>query len=88
MIIVAGHLLVEAADRDAYVADCAAAVTAARAADGCLDFALSADSVDPRRVNVLERWQTPAQLLGFRGAGPDDGTHERILEINVQEYDV
>jgi quinol monooxygenase YgiN len=88
MIIVAGHLLVEASDRDAYVADCAAAVTAARSTDGCLDFALSPDSVDPRRVNVLERWETLTQLRAFRGAGPDDGTRERILEVNVQEYDV
>ena len=88
MIIVAGHLVVAASDRDRYVADCAAAVTAARTADGCLDFAVSADAVDPRRVNVFERWETRAQLEAFRGAGPDDGLRGRIEAAEVAEYAV
>jgi heme-degrading monooxygenase HmoA len=88
MLIVAGHLLVAASDRDRYVADCAAAVTAARAADGCLDFAVSADAVDPRRVNVFERWESRAQLEAFRGDGPDDGLLGRIAAAEVAEYAV
>jgi quinol monooxygenase YgiN len=88
MLIVAGHLTVAASDRDRYVADCAAAVTAARAADGCLDFAVSADAVDPQRVNVFERWETRAQLAAFRGDGPDDGLRARIEAADVAEYAV
>ncbi len=86
MLIVAGHLVVEEQDRDRYVADCAIAVSRARDADGCLDFAVSADSVDPCRVNVFERWRTPELLAAFRGDGPDDGTRRRILRANVSEY--
>jgi len=88
MIIVAGHLKVEESDRDRYVADCAAAVVAARSAAGCLDFAVSADAVDPSRVNVFERWQTREALLAFRGEGPGDDIRDRILSAEVAEYDV
>jgi quinol monooxygenase YgiN len=88
MLIVAGHLKVRESDRDRYVADCAAAVAAARSADGCLDFAVSADPVDPSRVNIFERWQTRELLLAFRGQGPDDDTRSRILEADVAEFDL
>lgn len=75
-------------DRDRYVADCAEAVVAARRAAGCLDFAVSADAVDPARVNIFERWQTREQLLEFRGQGPSDDIRNRILSADVAEYDV
>jgi quinol monooxygenase YgiN len=88
MIIVAGHLLLDESQRDRYVADCAAAVAAARGAQGCLDFAVFADSIDPRRVNVFERWSTRRQLRAFRGDGPDASMRSRIIEVNVAEYDV
>ena len=88
MLIVAGHLIVSAADRDRYVADCAEAVAAARRAAGCLDFAVSADALDPRRVNVFERWETRALLDAFRGGGPDDGLRSRIAAVDVAEYEV
>jgi quinol monooxygenase YgiN len=87
MLIVAGHLIVDASNRDSYVADCAAAVAAARTAAGCLDFAVSADSVDPRRVNVFERWRTRESLDAFRGDGPDDDIASRILDVNVADYE-
>lgn len=88
MLIIAGHLIVDATDRDTYVADCAAAAAAARSAEGCLDFAVSADAIDPRRVNVFERWRTRESLQAFRGEGPDDDIASRILDINVAEYEV
>jgi hypothetical protein len=88
MLIVAGHLIVDASDRDRYVADCAAAVAAARTAEDCLDFTVSADSVDPRRVNVFERWRTRESLDAFRGDGPDDDIASRILDVNVVEYEL
>jgi quinol monooxygenase YgiN len=88
MLIIAGHLIVDASDRDGYVADCAAAVAAARSAEDCLDFAVSADTVDPQRVNVFERWRTRESLDAFRGDGPDDDLADRILDVHVAEYEV
>jgi quinol monooxygenase YgiN len=88
MLIVAGSLEVRESDRDRYVADCAAAVMAARRAEGCLDFAVSADAVDPCRVNVFECWRTRESLLAFRGDGPDEDVRSRILRASVAEYEV
>ena len=88
MLIIAGHLTVAADDRDRYVADCATVVEQARAAEGCLDFALTADPLDASRVNVYERWETDEALERFRGSGPDEGIGGRILGAEVLKYRV
>lgn len=86
MLVIAGHLMVDPTDRDRYVADCAAVVEAARKAPGCLDFALTADTLDAGRVNIYERWETDEELEAFRGSGPDAGTAARILDADVRRY--
>jgi len=48
-VVVAGHLMVDPADRTAYLEDCRSVVQEARQAEGCLDFAISADLIDPGR---------------------------------------
>ena len=88
MIIVAGQLRVAAADRDAFVVQSAEAVRLARDAPGCHDFAVSADHVDPERVNVYERWADPAALRAFRGDGPGDELGALIVGVEVAEYEV
>ncbi len=55
MLIIAGHVQVAEERRDALVATFADLVRRARAAPGCLDVAITADSVDPRRINNFER---------------------------------
>jgi len=87
-LIVAGRLRVDPADRDAFVADGRRLVELARVAAGCLDFAFTADSVDPGRIDVYERWASEADLLAFRGSGPDSGTAARILDADVRRYTV
>lgn len=86
MIIVAGRLQVDAVDRDQYVADCLAVVQQARSAPGCLDFAISADLVEPDRVNVYERWESDADVEQFRGSGPDPGQTAQIRDAQVRRY--
>jgi quinol monooxygenase YgiN len=86
MLIVAGHLTVDPAERDDYVAKCVKVVELARAAPGCLDFAITADIVDHSRIDVFERWEGEEQLLAFRGSGPDDGQQAAILDADVKRY--
>lgn len=86
MIIIAGRLQVDPDGRDRYVADCVLVVEQARAATGCLDFAITADTVDAGRVNVYERWDTDADVEAFRGPGPDDAQTAQILDAEVQKY--
>lgn len=86
MLIIAGRLEVDAADRDTYVTDCRAVVEQARAAPGCLDFALTADPIDQSRINVYERWESDELLERFRGSGPPDELSHRILGAEVRKY--
>ncbi|ANW64724.1 antibiotic biosynthesis monooxygenase [Mycobacterium sp. djl-10] len=88
MVIVAGYLCVAAGERDGYLTGCAAVVQMARAAAGCLDFSISADLVDPGRINVFERWETQQAVDAFRGSGPDDQQSAALLSAAVAEYDV
>ena len=88
MVIVAGHLTVAPEQRDAYLAGCVSVVEQARDATGCLDFAISADLVDPGRINVFERWDSQAAVEAFRGGGPSDDQGEAMLGASVAEYDV
>ena len=88
MVIVAGHIVVDPLQREAYLAGCVTVVEQARRAPGCLDFAVTADLVDAGRVNVFERWETQADVEAFRGGGPSDEQGAAILAAAVAEYDV
>ena len=70
MLIIAGHIEADPDDRDEAVAVMRDLVTRARDAPGCLDLAITADLIDPGRVNILERWESQATLETFRGSGP------------------
>ena len=72
MVIVAGHVTVEPQQREAYLADCVRVVEQARGAAGCLDFAITADLIDPGRINIFERWASQAAVETFRGSGPSN----------------
>jgi quinol monooxygenase YgiN len=86
MLIIAGQLQVDAAQRDRYVADCVTVVEQARAAQGCLDFAITADTVEPDRINVYERWESDADLHRFRGSGPAPEQAAQLLDAQVSKY--
>lgn len=86
MVIVAGHLVVDPDERAAYLEGCAAVVEAARAADGCLDFSIGADLVDPGRINVYERWDSQDAVETFRGSGPSGDQQTAIRSASVAEY--
>lgn len=88
MIIVAGQLVVEPEQRESYLVGCKEVVEQARGAPGCLDFAITADLVDPGRIDIFERWETQAAVEGFRGSGPSDEQSAAILSASVAEYDV
>ena len=71
-IIVSGTLHVDPAQRAAYLEARVPILEHARQAPGCLDFSLSADLLDPSRINVYERWRSRADLLAYRsGGGPE-----------------
>lgn len=87
MIIIAGHLLVDEADRDRYVEAHCDLVSRARAFDGCIDLAITADPLDPRRINNFEAWRDSEVLDSWRGQAdpPDTGIEPSSAEM--QRYD-
>ncbi len=86
MVIVAGHLLVDPDERADYLEGCREVVALARRTPGCLDYALGADLLDPRRVNVLERWESLEAVEAFRGDGVGGAQAAAIRAAQVSEY--
>lgn len=66
MIIIAGRGLVKAEDRDEHVAAFRDLVSRARDFDGCVHFAMTADSVEPERFNLIEVWRDGDALGAWR----------------------
>jgi quinol monooxygenase YgiN len=88
MVVVAGHITVEPQQRESYLAGCVSVVEQARGAAGCLDFAITADLIDPGRINIFERWESQAAVEAFRGSGPSSEQGAAMLSVSVAEYDV
>jgi quinol monooxygenase YgiN len=88
MVIVAGHITVEPQQRESYLAGCVSVVERARRTAGCLDFTITADLVDPGRIDVFERWESREAVEAFRGAGPSEEQSAAMLSASVAEYDV
>jgi quinol monooxygenase YgiN len=73
MLIIAGHEEVDAGERDRYGAAHEDLVRRARQAPGCLDLAITADALDPTRVNNFERWQSMEHLDAWRAVAHAPG---------------
>ena len=89
MIIIAGSLLLEAADRPRYLAAVADVARQARAARGCLDFVQAADPIDPERINIFERWESDGDLERFRASGEpgeEDPAVPPLRTAHVRKY--
>lgn len=88
MIIVAGQILVEPEQREAYLESCVKVIEQARSAPGCLDFALTADVLTEGRINVFERWESAEAVQRFRGDGPSQAQQAEMISASVSEYEV
>jgi quinol monooxygenase YgiN len=87
MLIIAGTLVLDAADRAKYLDAVGRATAMARSTPGCLDFAQSPDPLDPERINIFERWESDADLQAFRDS-PDDSDEPlpAIRSADVRRY--
>ena len=88
MIIVAGFLKVDPVERENYLTDCIDLARAARSTEGCIDFHLSADPIEPGRINIFEHWESVEAVEAFRGSGPNDDQQVVIVEARVQQYEI
>jgi quinol monooxygenase YgiN len=86
MLIIAGHVHVDPAHRDQFVAAHRDLVGRARAAPGCLDLAISADSMDPTRVNTFERWESQEHLDAWREVADSPDLNIETIDDQVRMY--
>lgn len=85
MIIIAGYTRTDAEKRNSTVEAFRSMVERARAYDGCLDFAISADAADPDRVNLFECWRDQATLDAWRKVAKG-GPKGKPREVAVSLY--
>lgn len=85
MIIISGYTLAKnTEDRDASIAAFATMVSQARQQDGCVDFAIAADSVEPTRSNLIEIWRDEKAWKAWRKVAR--GPKFRPAGIHVSLY--
>jgi len=85
MIIIAGYSHAEnVEERDAAVAAFAPMVERARRQDGCIDMAITADSVDPTRSNIIEIWRDEQAWKAWRKVAK--GPRPRAQRSHVSLY--
>lgn len=86
MIIVAGHSHTKSvADRDANVAAFAEMVGRARLQDGCIDIAITADSIDPTRSNIVEVWRDEAAWKAWRKIAKGPRSRAKTVHVSIYE---
>ncbi|MEM9880418.1 MAG: antibiotic biosynthesis monooxygenase family protein [Pseudomonadota bacterium] len=85
-IVVAGSIFLAPGTRDAFLSRSSSAISQARKTPGCLDFCVSADTLQEDRVNIFELWSSRAALDGFRDTGPSDDLVTLIVRADVTEY--
>ncbi|WEX09157.1 antibiotic biosynthesis monooxygenase [Chelativorans sp. AA-79] len=83
MIIIAGYTRTDAERRDGTVAAFRGMVERARAYDGCLDFSISADAVDPERINLFECWRDQIALNAWRKVAKGPRVKPRVVAVSL-----
>ena len=88
MLIIAGHFTVDPDRRDEYLATFADLVRRARRAPGCLDVALTADTLDPGRVYMYERWESWHAVTAWRNVANAPETDIEVTDTDIAMWDV
>ncbi len=92
MVIVGGWFEVDPVERDAFVAARADDVLRSRGEQGCIEYVIAADPVDPGRAVLFERWASQADLdahLAAAAAAPKgDGGGIAPTAASIVVYDV
>ena len=88
MIIIAGFTLTEASKRDNAVQAHVDMVARARNRDGCLDLSISADPLDPERINIFEQWRDQNALDAWRKVANPPKIARRETFVKLYRTDV
>lgn len=87
MIIVSGKLYIRAGERGRFLESSLQTMTVARHTQGCRDFVIAPDPIEPDRVNVYEAWDSESELQAFRGSGPGADLTDLIVSSFIGEHE-
>jgi quinol monooxygenase YgiN len=91
IVIVQGVFSIDPTERDRFVETSIEAMRSSREEDGCLEYVIAADPLDPERVVLSERWESMEHLqqhLSQQKNTPRDGEARpapRSVEITLFE---
>lgn len=92
MIIVAGAIEVDPAERESFLASRREVMRRSRAEEGCLEYCFSADPLEAGRVVLFERWASKEALdqhiAVLRGDPPPAEGDVRPATSSVAVYEV
>jgi quinol monooxygenase YgiN len=88
MLIIAGKAYVAPEERDRYVELQQALVRRARDAPGCRDMAITADPLEPGRVNLFELWESEEHLAAWRKVARAPRGAPSMLSADVQKHQI
>ena len=80
MLIIAGKLYVSSDERQKWI-DAHDVVKRARSTPGCGELYISADSVDERRVNMFEPWESGEALQTWRAVAVNQWIRSRLVSL-------
>src|SRR5580704_16646881 len=87
MLIIAGTITVDPNDGEKFLAIRRDTVAAARQMKGCLDYAFSADIVDPSCIRLFERWESEDDVAAWMVAHHTDRGHLGEPEVAIQRME-
>src|SRR5262249_4067243 len=91
VLIVAGSFEVDPARREEFLRNREAAMRSARQQQGCRDYVLAADPIEPARVVLFELWEgkeeLAAHLAAIRGNTPS-ADDVPVLSRTVAQYEI
>jgi quinol monooxygenase YgiN len=94
MLIVAGTFTVDAGRRTEFLESRLESIRISRTEQGCVQYAMSADAVDPAVVRLFEIWSTRADLQAHlervRASAPSEGgvpvlAHDLKMYVHAEE---
>ncbi len=92
MVIVGGAFQVDPGERDAFVAERAEVMRRSRAEQGCIEYVMAADPLEPGRVVLFERWASQADLdahlAGMSSGSDSDRPSIAPTSVSIVVYDV
>jgi quinol monooxygenase YgiN len=93
MLVVAGQIRLDPANRDAAIAAAVEVMKATQQEAGCISYTFSADLADPGRFLIFEEWESP-EALAAHFKTPHMATFQAamggfgIREMKVQQYEI